>query len=254
MKVLFDTNVLVASSIFMVSEEISFTLKHPFYDQSVRLLSFMKKNLGKRIGIVTSTIEEEADRVFEQAIRSELARKKTLPTVDFELFSIIHNTCGERKKEILSYLAREPTDSLEVSKNFNRVNEMYKNLTARARTLPRPAVPMAGKAPKRFKGLAFGIYKTQDEIINSQLTNLLRQTADITDRTILAEAIYLLNIYKQTLDKNVAFYIASTDHHFSPVRKKSFESRGVTDAIHELFGIVCDWPRLVEHMIKQDMK
>lgn len=253
-KVLFDTSVLIAASTFVASKELSVNMKHPFFDQSMSLIGFIKKHLTKRIGIVTATVEGQAYHVLEQAIRQELQRKTAERAVDFEIFSMILNYCENRLREILSYMLREPVDSLEVSKNFVRVTNMYENLKDRALNLPKPATLLTEAAPRQLKRLAFDIYKTQDEIVNSQLTNLLRKPVETTDKTILAEAIYLLNVYKQVEGKNVAFYITSTDHHFSPVRKKGLESRGITDTIKELFGIICDWPRQIEQILKNEIE
>lgn len=236
----------------MISKELSVNIKHPFFDQSMRLIGFIKKHLTKRIGILTVTIEEQAYHVLEHAVRQELQRKTIDRAIDFEMLSIILNYCENRLREILSYLLREPVDPLEVSKNFIKVTQMYDQLTEKARNLPKPAALLTEMVPKDFKKLAFDIYKTQDEIINSQLTNLLRKPAETTDKTILAESIYLFNVYKQMEGKDVAFYITSTDHHFSPVRKKGLESRGITDTIKELFGIICDWPHQIEQILRNE--
>ena len=238
----------------MISKELSLTIKHPFFDQSMRLIGFIRKHLTKRIGIVTTTVEEQAYHVLENAVRQELQKKTSKRAVDFEMFSIILNYCENRLREILSYMVREPVDHLEVSKNFVKVTEMYDNLTEKALSLPKPAALLTETVPKGFKRLAFDIYKKQDEIINSQLTNLLRKPADSIDKKILAEAIYLFNVYKQMEGKNIAFYITSTDHHFSPVRKKGLESRGITDTIYELFGIICDWPEQIEQILRNEIK
>jgi hypothetical protein len=220
----------------------------------MRLIGFVKKHLAKRIGIVTATIEEQAYSVLEQAVIEELKEKISERVADFEIFSVIRNSCENRLRVILSYLMREPVDPLEVSKNFIKVTEMYENLTERARNLPKPAALLTEMAPKGLKRLAFDIYKTQDEISNSQLMNLLRKPVGTIDKTILAQAIYLFEVYKQTEGKNIAFFIVSTDHHFSPVRKKGLESRGVTDAIKNIFGITCDWPHQIEQILRYEIK
>ncbi len=244
---------MIAASTFMVSKELSLRIKHPFFDQSMSLIGFVKKHLTKRIGIVTATIEEQAYRVLQNAVKQELQRTVER-SLDFEMLSIILDYCENRLREILSYMLREPVDPLEVSKNFVKVTEMYENLKDKAQNLPKPATLLTEAAPRGYKKLAFDIYKTQDEIINSQLTNLLRKPAETTDKIILAEAIYLFNVYKQMEGKKLAFYITSTDHHFSPVRKKGLESRGITDTIKDLFGIICDWPRQIEEMLKNEIK
>lgn len=250
-KVLFDTSVLIAASTYAISEELSVSLKHPFFDQSMRLIGFVKRHLAERIGIVTTKIEEQACYVLEQAVRGELEKRITRRAVDFEIFSVILNSCENRLRNILSYLLREPIDPLEVSKNFVKVTEMYESLIERAQNLPKPATLLTEMVPKGYKRLAFDIYRTQDEILNSQLTNLLRKPPDTVDKTILAQAMYLFELYKQTEGKDVTFFIVSTDHHFSPVRKRGLVSRGVTDTIEDLFGIICDWPDQIEQILKR---
>ena len=253
-RVLFDTNVLIAASLNVMSEELQIKLKHPFFDQSMNLIGIIKKHIHKRIGVVTTTIEDEANSILEQAVMQELRKKITDREVDFELFSVILNSSEARLKLILSYLLREPIDPFEVEKNIVKVEEMYSNLLEKARTLPKPASLLTEAVPKGFKKLAFDIYKTQDEILNSQLTNLLRKPPETTDKKILAEAIYLCKLYRETEGKELQFYIASTDYHFSPVRKKGLESRQVTDAIYELFGIICDWPLQIAKILQEHLK
>jgi len=250
-KVLFDTSVLIAASTYTISDELSIHLKHPFFDQSMRLIGFIKSHLAKRIGIVTITVEEQARSVLEQAVRGELKRRITSRAIDFEIFSVILNFCENRLRKILSCLLREPIDPLEVARNFVKVTEMYENLIERAKNLPKPAFLLTGLVPKRYRTLAFDIYRTQDEIISSQLVNLLRSHPDTVDKTILAQAIHLFELFKQTEGKGVTFFIVSTDHHFSPVRKRGLESRGVTDTIEDLFGIICDWPDQIAQILKR---
>jgi len=194
-RVLFDTNVLIAGSTYAACDDLKLNLKHHFFDRSMGLIGFVKKHLSKRIGIVTATIEEQAYNALERAVKDELKNQLVDRATDFQIFSVIFNICEDRLRNILSILRREPVDPKEVSKNIKKVFDMYEGLTEAAYDLPKPE-GLLTFIPRGFKAVAFDIFKTQDEIINSQLTNLLRKPVEISDKIILAEAIYLLNQYK----------------------------------------------------------
>ena len=240
----------------MFSRDLSIKLKHKFFDQAMSLIGLLKKHLTKRIGITTRTIEEEAFFNLEEAVREETA-KITNRRVDFVLFSIILNSCENRLKEILSYLLREPVDPHQVNQNYHKVVKMYNDLTQEARALPTPKKYATIKKKAVSPGLrtaAFDAYLITHKNRHAQLFHLLSRPVEESDKIILAEAIYLFNLYKQTFGQKIIFFIASMDHHFSPISKSGFESKPVTDAIQENFGIICDWPYEVEQALKSYLK
>jgi len=260
-KVLFDSCVIVAGSVFMSGkDDLGIELKHHFYEEAMRLFSLIKKNLSKRIGVVTATIENEALRVLNEAVRGEIRTKyreldrKTL----FEYSSIALNACDSRMRKLLSLLQREPVESDKVAVWFTQVAKMYKELKDMAqerKNLKETASMKAQAVPKKVRKYEnwYRIYLRDERRRHAQLLNLLKKDVEAEDQIILAEACYLFNLYKQIEGKDVSFFIASTDHHFSPVRRKgwAFESRQVTDEIEKRFGIICDWPdRIYERVSK----
>ena len=255
-KVIFDSCVIVAASVFMsATEDVGITLKHHFYEDAIRLFSLVKKNLAKRIGVVTATIENEALGVLSEVIRGEIRRKyeeldrETL----FRYHSITLNTCDTRMRNLLAFLQREPVDPYIVAVWFTQVTRMYEELEQAAEKLDKVAYVKTQAVPPRIRRMAdwFKIYRTSDIRANAQLYNLLLKKVEPEDQKILAEACYLLNLYKDIEGKAVSLYIASTDHHFSPARKPGWvvESCQVTDEIEKRFGVICDWPKRIHETV-----
>lgn len=257
-KIIFDSCIIVAASVFVsATEDVGITLKHHFYEDSIQLFSLVKKNLAKRIGVVTTTIENEALGVLSEVIRGEIRRKyeeldrETL----FRYHSIALNTCDTRMRNLLAFLQREPVDPYNVAVWFTQVTRMYEELEEKAKKLKKVAYLKAKAVPPRIRRMAdwFKIYKTNDIRANAQLYNLLLKKVEPEDQKILAEACYLLNLYKATEGKAVSLFIASTDHHFSPARRPGWvvESRQVTDEIEKRFGVVCDWPKRIYEIVSK---
>lgn len=251
-KVFLDTSTLIAGSIFLSTKVIGKEIKDAFYDEATRLLSIIKKNVNKRIGITTYMVEEEAYNVMSKAIERKLNQKISNRAKIFELLSIATNLCESRLREILSFVVREPINPVEAAVMNLKVSVMYNELERQALNLPKPAAMMTATAPSFLnKAEIFEIYKSQDEILNAQLTNLIYNPIEDTDKIILAQAAYLCKLYKETEGK-IIFYFASTDHHFVPVRKRGLESRQVTDEIEKGFGIIADKPHQIFLVLKKE--
>lgn len=257
-KVLLDTCILVAASTYAVSRDWSIRLEHPFYIQATELIALFRRNIEKRIGIVTRTIEKQAPLTLENAIKSELQRKKIKDReVDFELFSAIHNSCDERLSDILASLLTEPVDEEAVYQNYFYVDKMYERMAEEAvhRLVESRAAKWTRAAARRFRKVAGPIYKERVKKEDFQLFNLIRKPVENSDKRILAEAIYLSMLYNRTETEDADFYICSTDYHFSPKRwRGEIESRQVTDKIKEKFNITCDWPQQIKEVLESKLK
>jgi hypothetical protein len=241
-KVFLDTSALIAGSICLSSAAIGFEIKDVFYEEAMQLISVIRKNINKRIGITTSGVEEEAYNVMSSAIERKLKQKINDRAKVFELISIAVNSCESRLRDILSYVVREPVNPDESAKLYIQVNSMYDDLIVTALNLPRPAHLQTEVVPKFLnKSQMFGIYKTQDECLHAQLTNLIHNEVENTDKMHLAQAAYLCKLYKETETK-ITMYLASTDYHFVPIRYKGYISAQVTQKIEEKFGIIADKP------------
>jgi hypothetical protein len=248
-RILFDSCVLISASVLVGSKDVGLEIKHHFYDECVELVSYVQKNLAKRIGIVTSTIENEATGVLETVIEGELKQRKIEKEKDFELFSRVLNICDIRMRKIISYLQREPIDPVDVAHKILLIEKMYSDLKEEAKNLPKVALQKKELVPKHYKKTVdwFNVFKKQDEMEHSQILNLLRKDVEFDDMRILAEAYHLQMIYLLSEGKGGHLYIASKDHHFVPVRRRgwTFEGRRITDEIERRFGLICEHPRKV---------
>lgn len=258
-KVLFDSCVIVAASVFVsAKDDIGIELKHSFYEQSIALVSLARKHLAKRVGIVTSTIETEALGVLSRVIEGELEKRVKDRKTVFKMLSIAYNACEMRMRKVLQCLQREPVDIPSATKFFLLVNNMYDELSAKAETLPKTAAAKASAVPSKFRKATdwFDVYRTQDEQEHAQIMNLIIKPIEEVDKRILAEAAYLLNSIYKGETKDASLFFASTDHHFSPVRRKGWliEGREVTDEINKRFGVICDWPDQVLKEVSKRLK
>jgi hypothetical protein len=233
----------------MASDEMGVELKHLFFDESMNLVGLLKKHIAKRIGIVTSTVENETRLVLEEAAREEIISRSL---DEFKLLSVVVNACEDRLDTILGYLLREPIDMLERSKYYARVRELYDSWITYGHELDvsETASAKAEAVSKGYKKEAFKIYKRQDYERNRQAIRLSKSPIDETDKLILSEAAYLYNLYKQTEGKETKVFLASTDTHFSPTRG-TLVSRVVTDDISTQLGVICDWPNDVAKAVRE---
>lgn len=251
-RILLDTCVLVAASTFYASDDLEIRLEHPFYQQSISLISLIRKNLSSRMGITTKTIEQQSIPTFQRVIDEELAKAGINRKKDFPTYSFIKNYCSEKLKNIISCLVREPIEEEAIRSNYGYVDRLYAEKAEEGvkLTFVEPRFEKwTDAAARKFKGLARGIYKQQQKKEDYQLTNLIKNPVEPHDKRILSEAIYLSMLYNRLESEEVIFFIASTDNHFSPKRwGGGVTSRQITDAILKKFNIICDWSQQVEEM------
>jgi len=241
----------VAASIFLAVEAIGEEIKDIFYDEATRLMSIIRKNVNKRIGITTYIVEEEAYSVLGKAVERKLCQRINDRAKVFELLSIAVNSCESRLRRVLSSVLREPIDPVEAGQMYMSVALMYNGLEAQALKLPKPAVMMTEAAPSFLrKAEIFKMYRSQDERLNAQLTNLIYNPVEDSDKMILSQAVCLCNLYKET-EREIVFYLASTDHHFVPVKRWGLVSRQVTDQIEANYDIIAERPHEIFLVLKK---
>lgn len=253
-KVFLDTSTLIAGSIFLTSKTIGLEIKDVFYEEARRLLSLIRKNINKRIGITTTVVEEEAYQVLSSAIERKLNQRIADRAKVFALLSVATNACETRLREILTFVVRDPIDPKESAKWHIQVAIMYDDLHKISLQLPRPAYMQADAVPNFLnKAEMFKIYKNQDECLRAQLTNLVYNPVEDSDKILLSQAIYLLKLYKETeTGANITMYLSSTDHHFVPVRRMSYTSRQVTEEIQKRFSIIAERPAEIFLTLKKE--
>lgn len=251
-KVFLDTSTLIAASILLTTKAIGIEIKDVFYDEATRLMSIVKKNINKRIGVTSFAAEDEAYQVLSSAIERKLNQKISDRAKVFQLLSVAINSCESRLRDVLAVVVREPINPVEAARLLIQIVHVYDGLLTSAKKLPKPAAMLAAAVPRFLnKAEMYEVYKSQDEILNSQLTNLIYNPIEDSDKMILAHAAYLCKLYKEAEGK-IEMYLASTDHHFVPIKRDGLVSRQVTDKIEETFRIIADKPGEIFTALKKE--
>jgi hypothetical protein len=252
-KVFLDTSVLVSASVYGSYQDLGVKLEHEFYAKTVPLFDIIKKYVDKRVGIISFTIETQAIAVIASAVTSAL-EEKAEKIVDpesraklFESHTIFFDQCLAHLQDNLSILQREPVVQSEKSRYYSDVTIMYNDLRNTARNLDIDQI-INGNVTPRYRGTIRHEVYEQYKKRYKQLLKLQNEPVEESDKTILCEAICLLDYYRKTINPDVKMYLASTDYHFSPC-----DSEGeITEQIKKRFQIVCDWPDEIAGYLKSD--
>lgn len=255
-KVTFDTNIFIAGSIVETTGELGFPIKHEFYDYAINLIQYIRANPSKRIGITTNFIETEAYRTLSRAVETELKKHVKDIEKEYDVFSALLNRCSDNMGKIFTYLIKEPIDENEVNRIYRHVDSFYGDLRNRAKSIAKKLEmqkDMRVRAtPREYKKLMREVYSQQDRWPYAQLLNLiLYKDVEPNDKWILSQVIYLHRIYRQLFGSDLKSYIASTDYHFSPIRKDGRPSSYISDRIKSRFDIICNWPDEIYKIIKK---
>jgi len=247
-----DTCIVVSASVHGVYKDLDIELEHQFYAKTVPLFEIIKKNVDKRVGIITSTIETQAIAVIANAVASELeeeAENITDPELRVKLFeshTVFFDQCLAHLQENLSVLQREPVSQTEKDRWYPEVSIMYNNLQNVAERFDVNQLIKANVAWRYRKTIHHEISE-QYKKRYKQLLKLKSEPVEESDKIILCEAISLLHIYRKT-SSNIRMYLASTDYHFSPSNSEG----EITEQIKRRFQIICDWPDQIAKYLKSD--
>jgi hypothetical protein len=207
----------------------------------------------KRIGLTTDTITKEAWDKLEKAIIDELGED-----LSREVKSVALDLCGDRLDGFLVIFPVEPVDLQRVSKIFDAVVCMYKELTDRAFIVDFTTARAAAEdgidriVSPLFRKVGVEIHAAQLLRDRSQLRRLRDSTKapSSMDKTILAEACYLHEKFNRK--EGTTVFLASTDKLLSPdVRQGEMISDYVTREIQQRFNVRCDWPERIAGELKQ---
>ncbi|MEM3377655.1 MAG: hypothetical protein QW674_01755 [Candidatus Bathyarchaeia archaeon] len=160
----------MAASVFVSSKDIDEEepLKHHFYEECKDLFTFMQKNMAKRIGIITATIENEAFGVLDKVIEGELRRRGFSRSENFEVFSRVFNICDIKMRQLIGMLQREPVDAFDVAIKFTMVRKLYDEMEKRQLLCPKLLKQKNKLYPKALKvrltGGSFMLIKTDSYI------------------------------------------------------------------------------------------
>lgn len=252
-KVFLDTCVVVSASVCGSYQDLGVEVEHKFYMKTIALFEIIKKHVSEHIGIVTSTIENQAIATIAKAVTDALEEKaKEILDAEsrarlFESHAVFFDQCLAHLLENLSILQREPVSQTDKDRYYPDVAVMYNNLRNTARNLDIDQVINANVTSRYRQTIRYEVYK-QYEKRYKQLLKLKNEPVEESDKMILCEAICLLDYYRKTVNPDTRIYLASTDYHFSPC-----DSEGeVTAQIRKRFDIICDWPDKIAAYLKAD--
>jgi len=235
--VFFESTVLIAASIREI--ELSPTpIEHEFYDASKGLIRLAPK--GKIIGIISYTVEEQAESRLEKALKDtiqECIGDRKLIDDDYETFSTILDKVGRNFKENTQCLDRLATSLEQVREVKTReVLIMYGELAGK-----RP--PVAWTYTPKYKSVARGVTRLQWERYYAGL-RWKEIIPDETDMETLSEAICL----RRERFSGHRFFLASVDKHFSGSSIEPWDQIPVK--IEEQFQIFCKYPNEIIELVR----
>ena len=258
-KVVPDTNVVVAASIMENAGELGI-IKHHFYDQSIQLFSLFKDN---DIGVAMPKVRSECFMVLSKAVKAVFVPNNKLDMTLKEKFydeSVAIISSSEYKMRVLlSRLTAADLDKGKILDNLKGVIQMSRDLKDMYHTKYRSTDWRKQETKNRSKTvLTEPAWKQEQkkEVVHAhrsqvtreakQLERFMKKYPNKPDQMILAEVI---TFKKSLAGKNPYLLIASSDSgFFSPYYYYGGKSNIVTEEIYNRFGIRCDHPREVFHM------
>lgn len=259
-KVLIDANILVSASVFYLSKELGFQIKHPFYDPCKSLINYFGKNIDKKIGFYTKLVDTVSNRVLRDSILSTI--KETCPNhlkseeKSLEICSIIYSEVLRKFEENKDCLLKETVNEKEVQKQLGPILIFFRVNLKREIEKQNPKPVFEGL--KRFKGKSYMariIKETRFEEAKkmSRHYGILKKkfidsAPGMEDMELLAQAIYFYNLF---FKNSIKFYLASTDHHFVEIELYNEINDLVPKLIKQKFGVECLKPNKILNELKE---
>ena len=199
------------------------------FQESMHLLSTLRKHTSKKIAITSKTVEGETYYQIIKAVKTEFDKQtkseKVDPKILFDEFSNISNVCQNNARKLLSSISIEPTDKSEVKQNLEKVEDMVKflkklyegkyatrmNRTITAKRKRDKTLKFTWKTELRQE--VYRLYREEVERDSMQICQFMSKepNGNINDKRILAEAIAI----KNSLEDDQDFFIASNDMRLS---------------------------------------
>ena len=254
--VLPDTNVVIAASIYDVSDVFNTVVVEPHHEESKILLdALLDANSGCRC-VVSPTVAGEVQRVARraatQAVRknTDIQRAKTTEAKFSEMDSIITKCVNQSSRFPSSMTPYDLPPSLvearhaEVDKMVEAIETAYTGMLAE-RAARQAAGTQAGPAGAARPGADRSLARPEQDDLAQYERFLRREPLGNTgDKRILAEAIAIRD---DVSDGSERFCIASNDMGiFAPlVLRGGRESRPIVDMIQDRFGITSGLPSVI---------
>jgi len=235
--VFFETTVLIAASIREI-EHSPTPIEHAYYDSSKGLIRLAPK--GKIIGIISYTVEEQAERRLDKALKDtieECMGDRKLIDADYKTFSAILDKVGRNFKENVQCLDRLATSLEQVRDVKTReVLPMYGDLAGE-----RPPIAWTYNPP--LKTIAIQVTKLQWKRYLDGL-RWKEIIPDEIDMEILSEAICI----KRDRFSGFRFFLASIDKHFSGSPKEPWNQ--IPIKIEDQFQVLCNYPNEIIELVR----
>jgi len=255
-KIIPDTNVIVAASIIENIYELEIVVKHHFYDQSIQLFSLFRPPQSVD-GYLIPQVKSECFGVLSRAVKDVFVPRRIFDSSVKEKFYNdavgIISSSEHKMRHLLSRLKRAKLDYGQIQKNLRDVEEMSNDLRqlykrkymkkqwrrneSRTRSKPILSEPKWKKEQKDEVVYTFGGQVMREA---KQLERFMRKS-NKPDERVLAQVI----TFKKSLSESEPHVlIASSDTgFFSPYYYYGGKSDTVTEEIFNRFGIRCDHPR-----------
>ena len=263
-KIIFDTNVLVAACIIENAGESNTVIKHEFYDQSIRLVSLLKRDNNCH-GVLISTVKTEPYTVLGKAVYQVFVPDSLNDSHRRMLFyenSIALVASSEQKLDkLIGYLEEGEYDPEEMDKNIERVKSMSRDLRMMWKEKHSKKKWRKQESGKRAKTVLKEPrnQEQKEEVISAHDSQLARESLQLgrfvrksnsRDELILAETISVMQFYEKTGD-SYDFWIASCDSGFFAPYIRSYlgTSDTVTREIENRFKIRCDYPQKIYRLL-----
>lgn len=257
MKVMIETSVLVAGSVFWEYDdkerERKFPFKHRKFFPCDRLFRFLKSNVEHEIGIITKTVEDEAKNVLDRAVINTLKGYFEISVPNFvERFGmmtfqdIVTTESLDRLDRIVEECSiRPPIDIAEREKiKKDKLQPFFESIVPTTFRFKQPHMPsfIRGESER----MELGELMLESLPIHGTVYKGMPEDRDLM---IMAEATFLARKYKEE-----KIFVTSLDNHFkpnpvqiysytSPTRRFSGEvDSTVRDELEKNFGFRGDYP------------
>ena len=261
MKIVIETSTLISISVYWEEVDRGLLLKHVFFDKCEELFNFLRDNSKLEMGIITKTVENEAQGVLNKAVGTTI-RQSHFPDLVKKirimiLQDVITNDCLDRlEKIVVECSIRLPIDTKERDRvNVEEIEPFMKEIV---KTTVRYIQP---RIPSFIKGADL-----RGELTSIMLESLpgkahiYKGMPEPRDLMIMAEATLIYRRY----EGKEKVYVASMDKNFIPNRiqvgsylsgyKKLLEERDsfVRDEVAKKFGFIGETPCEIMNIIKGD--
>lgn len=262
MKIVIETSTLVSISVFWEDPARSILLKHAFFDKCEKLFNFLRNNSKLEMGIITKTVENEAQGVLNKAVDKTIHHsyfpdlKKKIRIMILQ--DVITNDCLDRLEKIVEECSiRLPINTKERDRiNVEEIEPFVKKIVTTTVRYIQPRIP------RFIKGVDLRSELT-DKMVQSLPDKgiIYKGMPSPRDLRIMAEATMIYRRY----EGKEKVYLASMDNHFKPNRVQvgSFLSgykkflneldSTVRDKLAEKFGFIGDEPDKIMDIVNANL-